>query len=426
MSQRTLAALSLSFLLTLTLVGAGPSATRAAQQPDENIPSNFQVYACPEKYAGDDYLADCSPTGARDFSITATDTSPTEPSATTATGADGYVEFATFPGPTSWSLNAGAAYDFYYSCFDGDGVYLFDGSSDRIQASLREGDALACRWYVTPNGTDASTGGDDGVPPDPEDASVGIQIFDCPEGYDSDQYADDCAPTTRPVGVTLNDGYEFDEATIIADRAGDEGRAGFVDLQRGQYYLAVEELSETTTIRWSCSENRDGVDRLVQDGSHNRIRFSLGQSARWSCEIFLTANGPAVPEPGSPNTVTVNVLSCPESYRGPDWAATCTAPIDSNNRVAIDGYPLHSENDPLPGQELYEGMAVFEDVSPGTYGPSTDIPGHATEQRSACVIGAGPVDDALIDDTSTNGGVTLADGEGAICVVYITPLSFRA
>ncbi len=424
MSQRTLAALSLSLLLALTLIGIGPAVTRAAQQPDENIPSSFQVYACPDGYSGNDYLDDCSPTGAGDFLITATDTSPTEPSATTATGADGYVEFATFPGPTSWSLNAGGAFDYYFSCFDGNGVYLFDGSSDLIQASLNEGDALACRWYVTPNRNGPPTGGDEGVPPDPEDASVGVQIFDCPEGYDSAQYADDCAPTTRPVGVSINDGYEYDDATVIHDQAGDDGRAGFVDLQRGQYYLAVKDLSGTTTIYWTCFDLDGSKERFDRDGYHNRVRFYLDVSAGYSCRIYLTPNGPETPAPGTAGTVTVDVLGCPESYDGPDWSAECTGRIDSN-RVAITGYPSQAEGAPN-GLEIFQGSVTFEDVEPGTYAPSTDIPGHATVQRSACVIGAGPIDDARIGDPSTNGGVTLADGEGATCVIYITPISLRA
>ncbi len=433
MSLRIPIALSLSLLLALTLVGAGPVATRAAQQPDESIPSDFQVYVCPEGYSGLDYLDDCSPAGAGDFSITATDTSPTEPSATTATDADGYVEFATFPGPTSWSLNAGGAFDYYFSCFDGNGVYLFDGASDLIQASLNGGDALACRWYVTPNGTDTSPRGDDGVPRDPADASVGVQLFDCPEGYDGDQYADDCAPTTRPVGVSINDGYEYDEATMIYDQAGDDGRAGFVDLQRGQYYLAIEDLSETTTINHDCTDVTEGSlsegnEIYGSRGIHNRIRFNLNASGDASCQIFLTANGPVPPEPGTPGTVTLSVFFCPESYRGPDWSTACTDPIDSNYAFLID--PADPENsdfgDPAAGVEIFEGTAIFEDVPADERSVATGIPGHSTEQRSACVIGAGPIDDGLIDDNSTNRRVTLAEGEGATCVVYITPISLRA
>ena len=129
--------------------------------------------------------------------------------------------------------------------------------------------------------------------------------------------------------------------------------------------------------------------------------------------------------------MTVSVLSCPESYDGPDWAARCTRPIDGN-RVAITGYPAQGPGSPN-GLEIYDGVAVFQDVAPGRYAPLTDIPGHNTVQRSTCVIGAGPIDDALIADSSSidessgngNGQFDLASGEGATCVVYITPVSFR-
>ena len=431
MSQRTLAALSLSLLLALTLIGVGPAATRAAQQPDENIPSSFQVYACPEGYSGNDYLDDCSPTGAGDFSITATDTSPTEPSATTATGADGYVEFATFSGPTSWSLNAGGAFDYYFSCFDGNGVYLFDGSSDLIQASLTDGDALACRWYVTPNGTDAPTGGDDGLPPDPENATIAVQVFDCPEGYDGDQYAADCAPTTRPVGVTINDGREYDESTVIRVQAGDHGQAKVISLQRGDYYLAVEDLSETSTITHVCTDvtpnvPTEGSEVYGSQGTHNRVRLFLQASYDLSCQIFLTANGPMPPEPGTAGTVTLSVFSCEEGYDGPDWSTACTSPIDSNYAFLFNPADPESSGagDRAAWVELYEGTAIFEDVPTDDRRVTTGIPGHGADFAAGCVTGAGPVpDDAISVDGNL---VNLAEGEGATCVIYVTPISFRA
>ena len=411
-------------LLLPVLSGAGPA---VAQPIDESIPSAFQVFSCPEDYTGDDYLGDCSPVGAGAFFIMAMDTSPTEPMATTGTDASGEITFATLPGPTVFALQVPAETTVYYACFDGAGTYLRDGAENTVEVSLAEGDALSCRWYITPSGGVGAPSS--GSPPtlveeDPADASVGVQVFDCPEGYDGGEYADDCAPTQRPVGLTINDGYEFDDATVIADRAGDEGRAGFVDLLRGQYYLAVEDLTETSTIYWSCFDLEGGAERFDQDGYHNRIRFYLDSSAGYACRIYLTANGPETPEPGTAGTVTVNVLGCPESYDGPDWSTECTVPIDGP-RVAITGYPSSGVDGPR-GLEIYEGVAVFQDVSPGTYGPATDVRARQTNQPSACVIGSGPVDDALIQDASSNGTVTIAEGEGATCVVYIVPLSFRA
>ena len=432
MSSRTTIALSLTLLLT----ALGWSSPAAARQPDESIPSTFQVFDCPADYAGDDYLADCSPAGDGDWSITVTDTHPTEPTATTTTDANGVISFATLPGPTQFDLAVPAATSLYYACFDGAGAFIRDGTERTVAVTLAEGDALSCRWYITPTG---GTDGRDtdplaapGSADDPADASVAIQVFDCPEAYDGGDYAMDCAPTERPVGVSINDGYEFDEATLIRDEAGDEGRAGFVDLFGGQYYGAVEDLSETSTIYWTCFMLDGDAEQFDQDGYHNRIRFFLDISTDYTCRIYLTANGPVAPDPGTAGTVTVSVLSCPESYRGPDWTEQCTSPVDGN-RVAISGYP-GSRGGPN-GQEIFEGTAVFQNVSPGTYTPRTDIPGHATNQWSACVVGAGPVDEGLInpagvEDPSSlpqsDPGITLADGQGATCVIYIVPLSFRA
>jgi hypothetical protein len=577
--------LSVFAALSLLVTALGWTGPSAAGQADESIPSEFQVFTCPRDYDGSDYLNDCSPVGAGAFSITVTDTSPTEPSATTATNADGFVSFATFPGLTSFALEVLLGTTVYYTCFDGADAFLFDGAQNTIETTLAEGDALSCRWYITPSGGsggpspiaapsgdsgsavtiqvltcpnyydgtafrddctpglgdasdgylidvatdevydgrpdergvteltgipartyflgvgvfrqynevylscfDVTSGGEEflfdetitvatlyATPPnnlitieagrnyscryyvipggtspdqsapeapvlsaepsqseDPADGSVGVQIFDCPEGYAEATYANDCKVTTRPVGVTLNDGYRYNQATVIRDQAGDEGRAGFVDLEGGQYYLAVDELSDTSTIYWSCFDLPDGNERFDRDGYHNRIRLYLDPSADYSCRIYLTPNGPETPAPGTAGTVTVNVLSCPESYRGPDWAAQCTDPVDGN-RVAITGYPSRGPGSPN-GMEIYEGTAIFQDVAPGTYAPKTDIPGHNSVQRSTCIIGAGPIDDALIADSSSinrssgtgNGQFDLAAGEGATCVVYITWVSFRA
>ena len=418
--------ISMALSLTLLLTALGWSSPAAARQPDESIPSTFQVFDCPEDYAGDDYLTDCSPADADSWFITATDTHPTEPTATTATDGNGVIAFATLPGPTQFDLAVPAATTLYYACFDGNGAFTRDGTERTIEVTLAEGDALSCRWYITPTGgTDArdtdplpAPGSDD----DPADASVGIQTFDCPEAYDGGDYAADCDPTERPVGIAINDGYEFDEATLIQDRAGDDGRAGFVDLFGGQHYLTVADLTETTTIYWTCFTLDGEAERFDQDGFHNRIRFFLNTSAGYSCRIYLTANGPATPKPGTPGTVTISVLSCPESYRGPDWTAQCTRAVNGNH-VGVSGSPIDSDT---YGLEIYEGVATFRNVEPGRIAPGTDIPGHATEQRSACMIGAGPVDDALIDDTSSNGTITLAEGQGATCVIYLTPLSLRA
>lgn len=436
-SVRTVYAL-LALVLLLGSLLSGGTVVRAAQAGD-GATIEIQLWECPPGYSGNDYLTDCTP---------GTDEAEDADLIDTATGdayaqgidAEGRALLTDLPGGT-YTLEADDFQSYwivYLACFDttsGAEDFLFDAriTAETIDADtpnntieLEAGRSYACRYYITLAGIGADQGAEPGpsIPEDPADASVGVLVFDCPEGYDGGAYAEDCAPTGRPVGVTINDGYQFDEATVIRDQAGDEGRGGFIELLRGQYYLTVEDLSETSTIYWSCFDLEDDAERFDQDGYHNRIRFYLDTSASYSCRIYLTANGPETPAPGTAGTVTVSVLICPEGHDGADWAAECRAPIDSN-RVAITGYPSYAAGAPR-GLEIYEGMAVFQDVPPGTYAPATDIPGHATEQRSACVVGAGPIDDALIDDESSNHSVTIAEGEGATCVVYITPLSFRA
>lgn len=427
--------------LALLVGSLVPMASAVSAQDDGGSSVTIQLWECPPGYDGTDYLVDCQP-GTEEAGDVYLHNLDLDDLTDAYTDDAGYARFDLMaPGP--YVVGAGvfrSAWSVYLACFDvtsGSEVFLFDATitvetmNMDPPPGLLETDSArdySCRYYITPGGSMGSPSPSTGstIPADPANASVGVQIFDCPEGYDNAQYAEDCAPTTRPVGVTLNDGYIFDEGTVISGQAGDEGRAGFVDLQRGQYYLAIEDLSETTTIYWTCFDLEGSAERFDRDGYHNRVRFYLDVSADYSCRIYLTANGPETPAPGTAGTVTVDVLLCPESYDGPNWSAECTVPVDGN-QVAITGYPSQAEGAPN-GLEIFEGSATFENVAPGTYAPLTDIPGHSTVQRSACVIGAGPVDDALIliDESSTDGQVTLAEGEGAICVVYITPLSFRA
>ncbi len=423
MTRRLIVPLLLSLLLAFPL--AGSIAPRVGAQPDESIPSTFQVYECPENYAGREYLDDCAPVGAGDYAITVIDTHPTESTATTETDADGFVSFVTVPGPTSWSLTASGAVAFYSACFDGNGIYLFDGQSNLIEATLAEGDALNCRWYVTPGATDPAPGSPEG---DPADATVGVQVFDCPEGYDGAEAEADCVPTARPVGITLNDGYDFDESTAIYDQAGEDGKAGFVDLKRGSYYLAVDDLSGTTAIFHVCTgavTSSGASDREVYGtrGTHNRIRLSLSASQDISCAIYLTDNGPTDPEPGTPGSITLTVMSCPEGFDGPVWSEACTRPIDSNLAYIPEADRTESTLYDLEDTvEIYEGTAIFRNVPAGEVMVSVDIPGHGAEFAGGCVQGAGPVSDDVIGDGTT---VELEEDAGATCAIYVTPVVFR-
>ncbi|HEV2526978.1 MAG TPA: hypothetical protein VGT61_00790 [Thermomicrobiales bacterium] len=429
MTRKMIVGLLLTLLLVLPL-GVG-SAPRAGAQLEESITSTFQVYECPENYEGLDYLDDCSPVGAGDYAITVTDTHPTEPEATTETDADGFVSFATVPGDTTWSLRLNETGAYYFSCFDGDGVYLFDGRQPQIHLDVSEGDVLSCRWYVTPLTSGTSSIDLDN---DPADATVGVQVFDCPEGFDPSadvltDYRQGCDPTERPVGVTLNDGHEMDEATMTHDQAGDDGRAGFVNLLSGAYFLAIEDLSTTTGIFHACTDVTqggflNGREIYGTRGTHNRIRLSLAASDDVSCEIFLTSNAPATPEAGSEGTVTLSVMGCPLSFEGPDWTASCNSPIDFGYAFMFDpANPEGFTGDPADGVELFEGVAVFQDVPPGEFRVTTGIPGHGAEFHAGCVMGAGPVPD---DQIAMDGNmVSLNEGEGASCVIYVTPLDLR-
>ncbi len=284
LTLRWLAAIAVPLVLLAGLLPA-PAVSAGAVL----IPSSFQVYLCPTDYTGTDYLTDCAPGGAGDFAITVTDTDPVNPTVTTETDAEGFIEFGTVPGPANFVLEVpGDFARFYYACFDGAGVFQFDGTSNVIDVTLVAGDELACRWYVTPE--DAS-----GNPPSPspsesaQGTTADFQVFICPSEYTGDDFLSDCAPTETGIGILIAEGTTFDPDNVIAQgETGANGEVSFTGLVVKEYSAALEVPGDFARFYYACFDVTSGSESFLFDGDANLLPFGFAEDgAAISCRWYV-------------------------------------------------------------------------------------------------------------------------------------------
>ena len=305
------------FALPLALFAALlPAPAQAGLTQDApRIPSEFQVYTCPTDYAGTDYLTDCMPSGAGDYSITVTDTEEGNPTATTPTDADGFILFGTVSGPATFALEVpGDFASFYYACFDDAGIFQFDGTGNVIETELAAGDTRSCRWYVIPedaSGTSPSASASASASPSAPvegTASADFQVYACPVAYSGDDYLTDCAPIVDPVDVLLSPTVPFDGNDFSRAPTGDEGRVAFAELLAGDYSVAVDIPGEFADFYVACFDVTSGSEVFLFDGDTNTVSFDLSDGSGLSCRFYVTPENlsgqsasPSAPAPVAPS-----------------------------------------------------------------------------------------------------------------------------
>lgn len=334
------------FMLPFALLAALlPSAAQpAAAQDGGRIPSEFQVYLCPSNYMGTDYLVDCEVSGTGDFSITVTDTEVGNPTATTPTDADGSILFGTVPGPVTFALEVpGDFASFYYACFDGAGVFQFDGSSNVIETELAQGDEFSCRWYVIPD--DANGPGPSASPSAPVvgTATVDLQVFVCPVAYAGDAYLTDCDPTQAPISVLLSPDIPFG---VVADatETGSEGRAGFDELVAGDYSLALDVPGEFADFYVACFDVTSGAEEFLFDSDTNTVSFDMTDGSGLACRFYVIPEdlSGASASPSAPASVAPSVAPTASSRASGSAGTINVLPSTGTGSGAGSGSPLNS------------------------------------------------------------------------------------
>ncbi len=418
----------LALAMMLVLAGAtmmGTPRQALATQPSGTAEFQLQLFGCPDRYDGDDFLTDCT-AGATESSMVDLIGSQDEIYNAQA-DENGIARFGNIPAGT-YQFGSGVFREFlavYYACFDitsGGEQFLFDGTATVLSAGrkidLTAGGSFSCRWYAIPG-----SGSANGTrPADPVDASVGVQVRICPTGYDGNAFLTDCAPTADPTSVTLNDGVLYDEATTIEDETGDEGRAGFVDLMTGEYFLEVgrDDIMGPATFYTACFDVSSGAEVYQFDQITNGFSLQLAQSADLFCRVYVIPYGSG----GDSGTVAFLVRSCPQNEPGPGYETACLTGLDGFSGYLFPGDAV-GYGDAIDQGHLIDGTTQFDGVPAGDYTVMTDLPGHAINFFGACAEGdAVPADDSL-EATSGSLSFSIADGATITCVLYLAGADLR-
>ncbi len=292
------AVVALMLALVAALAPSGGLSARAGIVPAG--PITLQTWTCPDNYAGQEYLNDCSPGAPNEATVTY----PDGETATGMAGGDGIIAFAAgVSGQHTVSLNESADTNrFYYACFDGADVFSFDGASNSFQVSLGAAESLFCRWYITPlvdvAPSPAPSGGD-GI----YGAGFAVRPLICPQEYAGDDFLEDCGPVDD-VLVQLNPGDTYDEETAISGYSVAGQGVMFDNLEAGTYTVSLGVPGDFASFYFACFDTTSGSEVFVRDGDTNLATFEVEDMSVTLCRWYIIpaeAGAPSASPSASPS-----------------------------------------------------------------------------------------------------------------------------
>lgn len=345
LTLRWLAAFAIPLAMLAALLPAQHTSAGAAQ--GTTVAASFQIYLCPLEYTGEDYLDDCTVSGEGDFDVSVTD-DLAGGTTTNSTNGAGLVNYDLNAGDYTFTLEVpGDFARFYYACFDGAGVYQFDGTANQIAQTFGTGDTLSCRWYVTPE--------DSGAPspspaPSQGTATVFLGVFTCPVAYTGNDYRADCTPAQPGIPILYGDTVPLDEATAKQTATLSDTQNDFGGLSAGPFSVAVAIPGEFADFYHVCFDANlsSGAGDFLFDGDTNMIEFDLADGATLSCTLYVipedlsgqsaSPSAPASAAPSAPASVASSPSPRPSSS-GPisvlPSTGTGTGPVSSFGSIVL-------------------------------------------------------------------------------------------
>ena len=415
---RLLAVLAMTAALFAGFLSA-PAVSAGVETPTASL--TFQVYTCPDDYAGADYLTDCS-AGPADYELLVTEDTDSadgpggQPGVTEYTDADGFVSVDYPAGPTRAVLQLSQqSNSFYLACFDttsGSEIFRFDGATNGLSLDTAGGASWSCRWYVIP-----SSAGE----PAPTTADGTFQVYDCELNYTGDADAAGCvaAPQGIPVRVVAND------AAYIQDtQTSQSGTAHDSTIPPGTItvILDVEAVvydRTTTGFEVECFDTTSG--EAVSLGSTNipSIDLSVEAGGTYACDFYITPDAEL-----ANRIISFQVSECPVGYTGDEYQVDCTT-YDAGDAVDVlltAGPEFDIENVLASGTTDDAGFVQFTGLEAGTYSAALDL----SERVNSFVYDCALATDTSVTPLFDGGGVQLtADTvRGGIlsCRWYVIPV----
>lgn len=397
----------------------GVSQSAGAQATGTTVATSFQVSLCPTGHAGSAYLDGRAVSGEGDVDVSVTD-DLVGGTTTAATNAAGLVNVDLYAGDYTFTLEVpGDFASFAYACFDGDGVFRFDGASNRIAGTFGTGAALSCRWYVIPDDAAAN-------------ASVAFQVFAGPLDYDGDDYRTDCSPAdpAAPVDVLLVDGPESDtERSPLTGTTGDQGRTAFDGLAAGTSSAALDLSERVDTFYAACFDATSGSEVFIDDGGGVQLTIDVPAGGRISCRWYVIPFTLDLPSP-SPDpsqgtgSLDIQVFGCAVAYAGDDYRTDCT-PTQPGTPVLFGSTVPLDEATASRTETLADGRFGFDGLPAGPFSVAVAIPGEFADVYHACFDVSTGAEVSLFDGDTNSRSFDLADAAAVSCRLYIIPEDLR-
>jgi hypothetical protein len=307
-----------------------PDSYPALQDPPQDAEVTIHNTWCPPGYSGDDYSEDCDgPVIRQDFFL-----GRGEGGVSGTTDNAGIVTLV-LPGEVLPGLATAqtivppiAVGDFVVSCTKDDGATILDveqaigapgpeGSVTYLASfDVAPGDQIRCDWYdLTPADE----------PPDPDTGSLIIGVSTCPQGYDGEDFAADCA--TPAAGVDFEAGTPYTD-NVERNTTRPDGLVTFslarfdLDPTGPDPLLVLDDPQQAADYAVICSKN-GGTPVEVQPGLHHwGISFEFETGDDIACEWYNIPSGEEPPGQDA-GSLTIYATSCPPGYTGDDYFDDC-------------------------------------------------------------------------------------------------------
>ncbi|HET8523998.1 MAG TPA: SpaA isopeptide-forming pilin-related protein [Thermomicrobiales bacterium] len=378
----------------------------------------LHAIACPPGYSAGNYFNDCHANGLKDITFTVKGPNSYSNSGKTTvpkTPGPGIAAFDNLDAGTYTITESipGDTADTYIYCSmaDSDQQVSFDQADQGgISLKLTDGMAVVCDWYTIPEQQQQQ----------PQNTRLQITKYTCPAGYDTSgkhlsDYQSDCQHPTSGVTFTLTS--DANSSLNRQKATSNSGNVVFGDLTPATYTVSEDVPGDFSTPVVYCQiGNGAPYAKTITNGA---TTFGIdGSDPNVSCSWYN------VPEnaKGGTGYIELHSLACPAGYDGSNYFNDCHPNGLKNITFNISGPNGYSNSakttvPKTPGP----GIAAFDNLDPGTYTITQDIPGDFNNVYIYCSMANS--DQKVSFNTTNQGSISLklTDGMAVVCDWYNTP-----
>jgi hypothetical protein len=360
-------------------------------QPEPEPENTIEIakYICPVDFSAGslgEYQAACA-TIMTDVTFTLT-TDGSGAEQRQKTGSDGKVEFGVGAGSYHASEDVPGEFSTptVFCAGEGEDFVRFDNlGTAGLPFTETSGEHDFCYWYNVPEDLSGA-----GTP-----SSVTIHKSRCPDGYDGNNYFDDCHETGLP-GITFNVTGPGDYAKT--GTTNNEGHLTFGNLEAGTYTFTEQAPTDFVVELYAVYCSVEGGDGSLLDREYV---VPLGASIDVPEGVSVICDWYNVPEaPGPTGSITIHKFLCSgRDDNKYNWEQDCT---NYGDGAAFDLLNAAGEK-VVSGKTNVDGILLFYSLSDGGWGLKETT---------------GNWCHAEADQVDSNGNVLVSDGGNTDVFIY--------